>query len=177
MRWLRDKLFSLGAFLCLAAVISAVAQLFHAELRIFRPLAEMDPGAAWGIRGGVFVTGLVLAFVLGKPADEGTAEAAATAPAQEGWAGYREAFLRHAGGQHFLQEVQAQVPPPGRVVHAVAMDAQGGVVPVDAPQAAFLVAYIDGGHERYQVSRAVTGGALQKAALSSLTWSAVVPPT
>lgn len=173
MRWIRDKLFSLGAFLCLAAVVSAVAQVFNAELRIFRPLAQMDPAAAWGFRGGVFVTGLVLAFVLGKPQDEGPAQA--TAPAQDFWTAYREAFQRHGGGQFFLHEVQSQVPPPGRLVHAVAMDAQGAVVAVDAPQAAYLVAYIDGGHERYQVSRAVTGGALQKAALSALAWSAVVP--
>ena len=173
MGWIRDKLFSLGAFLCLAAVISAVAQVFNAELRIFRPLAQMDPSAAWGVRGGVFVTGLVLAFVLGKPEGEGTAEAAA--PAQDFWSAYREAFQRHGGGQFFLHEVQSQVPPPGRLVHAVAMDAQGAVVAVDAPQVAYLVAYIDGGHERYQVSRAVTGGALQKAALTHLAWSAVVP--
>lgn len=173
MGWIRDKLFSLGAFLCLAAVISAVAQVFNAELRIFRPLAQMDPTAAWGFRGGVFVTGLVLAFVLGKAQGEGTAEAAA--PAQDFWAAYREAFQRHGGGQFFLHEVQSQVPPPGRLVHAVAMDAQGAVVAVDAPQAAYLVAYIDGGHERYQVSRAVTGGALQQAALTPLAWSAVVP--
>jgi hypothetical protein len=133
----------------------------------------MDPTAAWGFRGGVFVTGLVLAFVLGKPEGEGTAEAAA--PAQDFWSAYREAFQRHGGGQFFLHEVQSQVPPPGRLVHAVAMDAQGAVVAVDAPQAAYLVAYIDGGHERYQVSRAVTGGALQKAALTPLAWSAVVP--
>lgn len=174
MRWVRDKLFSLGAFLCLAAVVSSVAQVFNAELRIFRPLALMDPLAAWGFRGGVFVTGLLLAFVFGKSDDEGAAEAAA-APAQDFWTAYREAFQRHAGGQYFLHEVQSQLPPPGRVVHAVAMDAQGSVVALDAPQAFYLVAYIDGGHERYQVSRAVTGGALQKAALSPVAWSAVVP--
>jgi len=71
MDWIRQKLPSIGGFCLLTGVLSSVLRLVGYELRIFRALDEQGPGAAWGVRIGLIVVGVV--FYLLGPKEEAEA--------------------------------------------------------------------------------------------------------
>jgi hypothetical protein len=62
---------SIGAFLALAGVASAVLSFFNYELRILMWIDRWGDGVAWAIRIGLVVVGLILVAV-GKLAGRST---------------------------------------------------------------------------------------------------------
>jgi len=78
MGWIRDKLSSIGIFLAITGVLSAVLRIFDYELRIFRYIDARGPAVAWGIRLGCVVVGVLLFLI----ADRGDKAADSSAPAE-----------------------------------------------------------------------------------------------
>ena len=59
-------LFSIGAFIALAGVISCVLHLIGMNLRILMWINEWGTGVGWGIRVGLIVLGVLMMVIASK---------------------------------------------------------------------------------------------------------------
>jgi hypothetical protein len=58
---------SIGSLLVLLGIVSCVVHFMNMEVKVLRWIDTWGDNAAWGIRGGFIVAGLLLMMV-GKPA-------------------------------------------------------------------------------------------------------------
>lgn len=182
---MRSRIANFGILLAAMGLLSSVLTLFCYELRVLRALDELGP-AAWGIRGGFVVLGVVI-FFIAVPKDEasdgatdGATAADTTAPTP------RAAFATDPRFQHLEQYMRGRfafsldaptTPDTFQIVHVACMTAEGAAVGQLDPSARYVIAYLKRGADpaRMQVSLDLATGQCGETPLGRLQWSAVVP--
>lgn len=182
---MRSRIANFGIFLAAMGLLSSVLTLFGYELRALRALDELGP-AAWAIRGGLVVLGVVIFFVA-VPKDEATDGATGGAAAADTTAPTpHAAFASDPRFQHLGQYMQGRFaftldaptsPDVFQIVHVACMTAEGAAVGQHDPSVRYVIAYLKRAADpaRMQVSLDLATGQCGETPLGRLQWSAVVP--